>query len=177
MGTKAKLLQVQGAAYPRNSECGSGHIQPPSHETLARDATECLTVNALTTDFPLGFTDIAQYQQHDPVLNQIINQLKNGNSTKKYVLSKDVLCRSLPNGKSLRIVVPTALKPMLMEYYHASAVGAHMGIAKTIHHIRREYHWDGMSGEIAKFVRACRLCSLSNPARDTHVGKPNFRYS
>ena len=85
--------------------------------------------------------------------------------------SKRVLCYKLANGKSLRIIAADIIKPMLMQYYHASTIGAHMGINKTVHRIRKEYHWGNMNSEIAKFVKECKLCALSKPAGNSHIGK------
>ena len=66
---------------------------------------------------------------------------------------------------------PDIIKPMLMEYYHSSTIGAHMGINKTIHRVRREYHWENMNSEIANFVKRCKLCALSKPARNSQISQ------
>ena len=85
--------------------------------------------------------------------------------------SKRVLCCRIANGKYLRIIAPDIIKPMLMEYYHSSTIGAHMGINKTIHRIRKEYHWENMNSEIANFVKRCKLCALSKPARNSQISQ------
>ena len=122
-------------------------------------------------NFPLAFKDIAYHQQQDPKLCKIIEQIGKGNYSDKYTLSKRVLCFRKANGKSLRIIAPEIIKPMLMEYYHSSTIGAHMGIRKTIHRIRKEYHWENMNSEITKFVKQCETCTLRKPARISQVGK------
>ena len=146
-------------------------FQPPYKISENKESGETSIINTLITEFPLAFTDIAQYQQQDPYLNKIIEQIDKGNNSEKYILSKRVLCYKVANGKSLRIIAPDIIKPMLMEYYHSSTIGAHMGINKTIHRIRKEYHWENMNSEIAKFVKQCKLCALSKPARNSHIGK------
>ena len=70
------------------------------------------------------------------------NKKEKGNNSDKYILIKRVLCFKKANGKLLRIIAPEIIKPMLIEYYHSSTIGAHMGIRKTIHRIRKEYHWE-----------------------------------
>ena len=63
------------------------------------------------------------------------------------------------------------IKPMLMEYFHSSTIGAHMGINKTIHRVRKAYHWNNMNSEIASFVKKCKLCALSKPVRNNQVSQ------
>ena len=109
------------------------------------DNVETTTVNTLITNFPLAFKDIAYHQQQDPKLCKIIEQIEKGNYSDKYTLSKRVLCFKKANGKLLRIIAPEIIKPMLMDYYHSSTIGAHMGIRQTIHRIRKEYHWENMN--------------------------------
>ena len=95
-------------------------FQPPNKISENKESGETSIINMLITEFPLAFTDIAQYQQQDPYLNTIIEQLDKGNNSEKYILSKRVLCYKIANGKSLRIIAPDIIKPMLMEYYHSS---------------------------------------------------------
>ena len=72
---------------------------PESNENLATPI-----VNTVITEFPLAFTNITQYQQQDPLLKPIIEQLKEGIKSDKYVLSKRILCHRIANGKELRII-------------------------------------------------------------------------
>ena len=52
-----------------------------------------------------------------------------------------------------------------------------MGINKTIHRIRKEYHWNNMNSEIASFVKKCKLCALSKPARNNQVSQLTVSYT
>lgn len=126
--------------------------------------------NAILTDFPLAFNSIASHQRLDARLLPIIEDLEKGNSSEKFILSKGVLCCRIKNSSNLRVVPPDVLKSMILKYYH-SEVGAHLGVYKTIHKIRKEYFWDGMNKDISNYVKKCNICALSKPARDSHVGK------
>ena len=64
--------------------------------------------------------DVYKRQQQDPVLKPIIEQLTQGIKSEKYVLSKNVLCLKIRDGKELRIIASDVIKPMLMEYFHSS---------------------------------------------------------
>ena len=46
-----------------------------------------------------------------------------------------------------------------------------MGINKTIHRVRKEYHWNNMNSEIASFVKKCKLCALSKQARNSQISQ------
>ena len=146
-------------------------FQSPTKTPENKENPETAFANTVITEFPLAFTNIALYQLQDPLLKPIIEQLTQNIKSEKYVLSKNVLCLKIRNGKELRIIAPDVIKPMLMEYFHSSTIGAHMGINKTIHRIRKEYHWNNMNSEIANFVKKCTLCALSKPARNTQVSQ------
>lgn len=146
-------------------------FQVPVQETHTETKLEQNGVNTIITDFPLAFTRISEYQRRDPKLRPIIEELESGKRSDKYILSKDVLCSRNKNNQKLRIMAPEEIKPMLLEYFHSSTLGAHMGVKKTIHRVKREYMWENMNRDIIKFVRNCELCALSKPAKDTLVGK------
>jgi len=125
---------------------------------------------AVLLDFPLAFENITTYQRQDEELGPIIRGIEDGTEFPPYSLSKGVLCCRQRVGGGTRIVVPSALVPMVFEYFHSSPVGAHLGIHKTIARIRKEFIWRGMDRDIAGRVRACKLCCLSKPAQNTKLG-------
>ena len=89
-------------------------FQPTSKTPENKESRETPIINTLITKFPLAFTDIAQYQQQDPLLRPIIEQLDKGNKSEKYILSKRVLCYRIANGKYLRIIAPDIINPCLL---------------------------------------------------------------
>lgn len=42
--------------------------------------------------------------------------------------------------------------------FHASAIGAHCGVEKTMHAIIRRYYWPGMKADITKWISQCDDC-------------------
>ena len=89
-------------------------FQSPTNTPGNKENPETALTNAVITEFPLAFTNIALYQQQDPFLKPIIEQLAQGIKSEKYVLSKSVLCHKIRNGKELRIIAPDMINPMLM---------------------------------------------------------------
>ena len=66
-------------------------FQSPTNTLESKESLETPVVNTVITEFPLAFINIAQYQQQDPLLKPIIEQLEQGIKSEKYVLSKRIL--------------------------------------------------------------------------------------
>lgn len=132
---------------------------------------ETVPVASVLLQFPLAFTDIAQYQLDDPELGPILRELQAGNPHAPYLLSKGALCcRPQKGNRSPKVVLPSTLIPMVFSFFHSSPMGGHLGIMKTIAKIRTHFIWKGMDREIAGRVRSCNLCSLSKPAQNSQLG-------
>uniref|UniRef100_A0A1B6JZN4 RNA-directed DNA polymerase n=1 Tax=Homalodisca liturata TaxID=320908 RepID=A0A1B6JZN4_9HEMI len=121
-------------------------------------------------DFPAAFESFGSHQLQDPELSNIIGELQEGEAHSPYFLSKGVLCCRARRGGGPKIVLPSALIPMVFSYFHVSPVGGHLGIHKTIAKIRDKFIWKSMDRDIAGRVRACHLCSVSKPAQNTKLG-------
>lgn len=160
-GTKNVVADTLSRRYPLPDREYSTDNPPPHGERL----------NTLITDFPLAFTSITEYQRQDPKLKTIIGELEKGNTSPKYVMKKRVLCYKRKNRNDIRIIAPDVIKPMLIEYYHSSPIGAHLGVSKTLNKIRREYTWENMNNEIIKHIRNCEPCNRSKPAKNMRIGK------
>ncbi|KAH9291972.1 hypothetical protein KI387_042837 [Taxus chinensis] len=50
------------------------------------------------------------------------------------------------------------LKHKILAELHASPVGGHSGFLKTYHRIKRELFWEGLKGDVQKFVSECLVC-------------------
>ena len=42
--------------------------------------------------------------------------------------------------------------------YHASPVGGHAGIKRTLARLKKEFHWKGMNEDVSKFLQHCLVC-------------------
>ena len=72
--------------------------------------------------------------------------------------------------KRSRWVVPSILRPMLLKYFHDSALAGHLGAFKTFRKIVTNFLWPKMRAEIFQYVQKCNLCQRAKPAQDTRVG-------
>jgi len=126
--------------------------------------------NVVLADFPLAFEGILPHQEKDEVLGPILRKIREGEEHAPYFISKGVLCCHSRQKGGPKVVLPAILIPMVFEYFHASTVGGHLGIHKTIARIRKDFIWKGMDRDIAQRVRSCVTCGLSKPAQNAKVG-------
>ena len=49
------------------------------------------------------------------------------------------------------VLTPQEAEDLFVEF-HASAIGAHCGVDKTLHAIHQRYYWPGMKADITKWV-------------------------
>jgi hypothetical protein len=59
---------------------------------------------------------------------------------------------------------------MILEYFHDSALSAHLGVEKTFHRISKVFFWPKLRLDVLNYVRQCAECQRVKPAQDTQVG-------
>ena len=138
--------------------------------SVASEETCLLSTSALLVDFPVLFQDLKAHQSQDPALLALIRRLKAGEKVGSYLLKQGLLYCIASFDKKPKIVLPSALVPMVFRYYHESVYGAHLGIFKTIQKIRATFIWHKMDADIRVRIRACEICALSKPALNTKMG-------
>ena len=52
----------------------------------------------------------------------------------------------------------SSLIPMLLQEFHDSGVGGHLGVFKTYMRVSREFYWQGMKRRIQQYVGVCAVC-------------------
>jgi len=72
----------------------------------------------------------------------------------KFQVVRDLLYFS---GK-LYIPAQSHLKLVLLEEFHASPIGGHNSITKTLSRLKENVYWDGMKTDVVSFVKACIIC-------------------
>lgn len=48
--------------------------------------------------------------------------------------------------------------PALLHEYHATPLGGHFGVKKTLHHLRSNFQWTTMIADVKSSIRECRVC-------------------
>jgi hypothetical protein len=62
---------------------------------------------------------------------------------------------------------------MILEYFHDSALSAHLGVAKTLRRISKGFYWPSIRLDVAKYVRQCDIRQRAKSAQNTRVGLHN----
>jgi hypothetical protein len=88
-------------------------------------------------------------------------------AVRNFRLLNDTIVYFSPRAKSKRYLVPQDLRAMILEYFHDSALSAHMGVAKTLHRISKVFCWPSIRPDVAKYVRQCDVCQRAKPAQNT----------
>ena len=134
-------------------------------------------VQAIPRDNDVMFDE----QQRDPLCRAIMDYLENGilwdedhrsppiwaKEIDLYFIANGLLCRTLfPVSKKRRpfaqvqVVVPLALRKMLLEEYHDSPVSGHLAYQRTCLRIRDKFYWPSMLQDIKEYCKACPTCAL-----------------
>ena len=58
-----------------------------------------------------------------------------------------------------------------METYHNYPAGGHWGRDKTLDLIRRQFHWDGMTTDVAEYIATCPVCQSKAMLRRKPYGQ------
>ena len=74
---------------------------------------------------------------------------------------------SRPVPELRRLVVPAACQPALLEMYHSSPFGGHLGVSHTYHKLAVLYYWERMLPAVDDYVAQCRVCQQQKVRRHT----------
>ncbi|KAL5821526.1 hypothetical protein ACOSQ3_023408 [Xanthoceras sorbifolium] len=87
----------------------------------------------------------------DPFFNKLISTMTPMGSV---VLRDEVW---IQNGKVL-LSPNSSLITCVLKDNHSSPVGSHFGFSKTLHRIKSNFNWPGMSTTVKNFIRECDVC-------------------
>lgn len=74
-----------------------------------------------------------------------------------------------------KLVVPTSERPKLLQQYHDSLYGAHLGVRKTYCKLAQDYYWPKMALECKKYVRGCADCQKHKAPNVKAAGEMTVR--
>jgi len=126
---------------------------------------------SLIQSMPLVYSFLEEHQKADPwcreILDRTLANLSHGGS---FQVHRNLLCCCPKGAKRHRWVFQASLRPMLLHYFHATALSGHLGARKTLGKIMANFWCPQMRAEIFNYVRCCELCQRAKPAQDTCVG-------
>ena len=74
------------------------------------------------------------------------------------LLSLEIL-RRVEDGQK-QMLVSQSLRQKIMEEHHDVLVIGHVGVQRTMHHIKREFWWHGLWGDVGQYVQSCPVYQL-----------------
>ena len=58
-----------------------------------------------------------------------------------------------------QLVLPSALRDIVLEKLHGAVTGGHLGEAKLVHRVQERYYWPGYSESVKVWCRTCVKCA------------------
>ncbi|XP_006582627.1 uncharacterized protein [Glycine max] len=59
---------------------------------------------------------------------------------------------------------------LLLEEFHKSPLGGHMGLAKTLSQLKQSFYWEGMRQDMQQFIKQCVDCLQTKYIPQKSVG-------
>ena len=152
---------------------GARHLNADGLSRADDPPSSPATVNFITTVDP---AQVKQNTQTDPHLNLVIERLQAQeealpgdpypvkvllNQASSLAVENHTLYRQLPGRSGRQLVVPTALRPMVLELAHANPTAGHFGTERTLQRLRDFFYWPGLSTEVRLFCEICPECEVS----------------
>ncbi len=111
----------------------------------------------IATITPKCSTDWSEAQRSDEYCKKIIDSLENNEAEliEKYQFSAN---HELLD-KYHRLVVPQCKRNEIMELNHDHMLAGHLGIAKTIARIRKQFTWPNLKDDVTAYVNGCLTCA------------------
>ncbi|XP_057693505.1 uncharacterized protein LOC130916648 [Corythoichthys intestinalis] len=105
--------------------------------------------------------NILELQHQDPNLAQYFEEAKaKGND---FCVQNDILYRQ--NGSIKQLVVPRAVRGIVLRLGHAIPWAGHLGKHKTLARVKRYFYWPGLRKDVEQFCRSCPECQITSARR------------
>ena len=160
-------------------QCIQPTDEPPATQSTSVGATTIAIQNPL---------DIKQFQQNDPLLKPLIQaklnkstppQNQQDKESKRLIqlwdqlhLKQGILYCRFPSSTGTkycdRMVVPVALRPVVLQELHEGTLSGHLGTEKTIGKLKERFYWPGHYNDVHDWCQKCAQCA----ARKTPSPKP-----
>ena len=132
----------------------------PGSENTAPDFLSRNPVSAVD----INYDHLVKMQRDDPLISDLIIKLQNSqlplHYRSKLILKNHILYYAAPNARP-RIFAPKEIQGEILQAYHASLLGGHMGIFKTSQRIIEKYYWPNIIKDVEYHVRHCIPCQQS----------------
>lgn len=118
---------------------------------------------------PISTDDFAERQRADPELKILMDYLQGKTADVPKVFRRGLASFFLRNNVLLKknfsplradhlLVVPSALRPEVLEALHDDPTAGHLGVSRTLSRIQEKYYWPRLTADVAHYVKTCRDC-------------------
>ena len=118
---------------------------------------------------PISADEFAEQQRADPELRSLVDYLEGKTvivpkvfrrGLASFFLQNDILVKKnfSPLRDNYLLVVPSALRPEVLQALHDDPTAGHLGFSRTLARIQEKYYWPRLSADVAHYVRTCRDC-------------------
>jgi hypothetical protein len=120
---------------------------------------------------PAAFQSIKEHQKKDAHCRELYAKIERRDpNVGNFRLLNGSIVHVAPRTNVKRYLVPQDLRAMILQYFHDSALSAHLGVEKTFRQISKVFFWSRMRPDVLDYVRKCEQCQRAKPAQDTRVG-------
>ena len=96
--------------------------------------------------------------QHDTEATHLLQRVKE-KTAKNYITNDDgFLCYQPAGTRAMRLYVPGTFRKDILELLHSVPLAGHLAKDKTIHRIKRFFHWPGIDEDVTRFIKECLQC-------------------
>ncbi|CAF3104286.1 unnamed protein product [Rotaria sp. Silwood2] len=117
--------------------------------------------------YDFSLSRIHSEQDHDPVIQKIIQQVRHQTSHPSFILHHDILYKLVRRGnRNIKLLyAPSKLIPELLAAYHDHHLSGHFGVTRTWLALQHLYFWPRMKQIITSYIQSCDECSKFNVNR------------
>ena len=74
------------------------------------------------------------------------------------------------------VVIPKSHQHQMLQLFHSTPLGGHLGVQKTYHKMRSRIYWEGMKKDLKHFGKRCIPCVKRKSCKLHHYGDLNPVY-
>ena len=146
--------------------------RPPTDttsESAPSSSSPALDINALTEAIVVSSPDLlarlkASYVT-DPLCQSIINEpLKHH----EYTIDSNGIIHL--DGRTVIPATNVALKADILHECHDIPTSGHLGSAKTLELVKRQFYWNAMDKDVKEYVTTCLTCQRDKPSNQAPIG-------
>jgi len=191
----AQSASSSSSAAPSSSSSSSSIPNPSIHRVhpIAHTSNDKSTYHAFTVEDTDQRSELIASQQHDKQLRPLITYLETKSvpasfsaneraalvrNSSKFIINPDdngLYYTGTPSHQlfmgtfsyNQRLVIPHDYHLAILEIFHTSAFGGHLGITRTYRKIASRYYWTSLWNDTANYIKQCPQCQAEKIRRRT----------